>query len=154
MPEARLASTSTNREDKSRMQLADDIRNDIKEARKFRLPGWAIVCGIVASTLSAWLFDYFGRLDLDLPTWNCLFVFGFIIVLKRTRARFAWFWVTMTIFSALHVALIVFVPWTTKWVPAVAIGGVDTVDFVAMLAILSIVERLVNRANGCDNHAE
>jgi len=45
----------------------------------------------------------------------------------------------MSIMAALHVPLILFVPWTTQWVPALAIAAIDSVDFFVILAILSIL---------------
>jgi hypothetical protein len=49
----------------------------------------------------------------------------------------------MTILAALHVPLILFVPWTTKWVPAIAIAAIDSADLIAMLAILSVVGKFM-----------
>jgi hypothetical protein len=45
----------------------------------------------------------------------------------------------MTIVAALHVPLMLFVPWTSKWVPALAIAAIDSADLIVMLAILSVV---------------
>jgi hypothetical protein len=39
-----------------------------------------------------------------------------------------WFWITMTFLAALHPALIVFVPWTTKRIPAVVIAPFGIAD--------------------------
>jgi hypothetical protein len=130
-----------------KMPLANEIKNDIKAAKKMRLPWWGVLCGIIGSTLSAWLFDHFGRLNLVLPTLNCIAVLGVAIVVKWKLRRHVWFWGTMTILAALLVLLIVFVPWTTKWVPAIAIGGIDTVGFCVILAIVSVVGKLVEVAN-------
>jgi hypothetical protein len=44
----------------------------------------------------------------------------------------------MIIMAALHVPLILFIPWTTKWVPALAIAAIDSADFCVILAVLSI----------------
>jgi hypothetical protein len=54
-----------------------------------------------------------------------------------------WFWITMTVIAALHVALIIFVPWTTKWAPAIVIIPIGIADLYAMLAILSVVRKFV-----------
>jgi len=66
-----------------KMPIANDIKNDIKAAKKVpRLPWWGILCGIIGSALGAWLFDHFGRLSLFLPTLNSVAVLGFTIALK------------------------------------------------------------------------
>lgn len=48
----------------------------------------------------------------------------------------------MTVIAALHVPLILFVPWTTKWIPAIVIIAIGPADLYAMLAILSVVGKL------------
>jgi len=49
----------------------------------------------------------------------------------------------MTVIVALHVPLILFVPWGTRWVPALAIAAIDSLDFCLVLWILSFVGNLV-----------
>ena len=125
------------------MPVAKDIKNDIKAAKKIWLPWWAVLCLIIGGLPVVWLFDHFGKLDLFLPTFNCIAILGFAIAVKRNLRRHAWFWGTMAILAALHVPLILFVPWTTKWVPAIAIAAIDAVDFIVMLAALAAVGRFV-----------
>jgi hypothetical protein len=129
-----------------KVQRANEIKDDIKAARKIWFPWWAVLCAIAASTLAAWLFDHFGRLNLMLPTWNCLLVLGFAIAVKWKLRRRVWFWATMTIIAALHVLLILFVPWTNKWVPAIAIAAIDSADLIVVLAILSVVRKFMDRS--------
>lgn len=45
----------------------------------------------------------------------------------------------MIVFAALHVLLVMFVPWTTKWVPALAIVPIGIADLYVMLWVLSVV---------------
>lgn len=125
------------------MQLARELKSEIKEAKKYRLPRWAILPGIAGCLLIVWLFNHFGRLDLYLPTINSIGVLGFVLVLKRGLRRHVWFWITMIVIAALHVPLILFVPWTTRWVPALAIAAIDSADLIVMLAILAVVGRFM-----------
>ena len=133
------------------MSIANDVKSDIKAAKRMRLPRWAILPGIVVSFLFAWLFDNFGRLNLMLPIWNSVAVFGFMLALKRKLWRHAWFWITMTTIAALHAPLILFVPWNTRWVPALAIAGIDSVDFCLILWILDFVGKFVERSKTIEN---
>ena len=64
-----------------------------------------------------------------------------MLALKRKLWRQPWFWGTMAAIAALHVPLILFVPWGTKWVPAVAIAVIDSADFRLILWILAVVEK-------------
>jgi hypothetical protein len=120
-----------------------DLKNDIKAAKKIRLPGWLILCMIIGTAFSAEFFDHFGRVDLVLPIVNSIGVLGLLVALKWKLRRHAWFWITMSIIAALHVPLILFVPWTTKWVPALAIAAIDSVDFYVILAILSVLGNIM-----------
>jgi hypothetical protein len=130
------------------MPLANDVRGEIKAAKKLRMPGWVVVCLIIVSFLCAQLFERFGKLDLVLPILNSIGVLGFMIALKRKLWRHAWFWGTMTIIAALHVPLILFVPRTTRWVPALAIAVIDSVDFCLILWILSVVQKVMREPRG------
>jgi len=49
----------------------------------------------------------------------------------------------MGVIAALHVLLILSVPWSTKWVPAVAIIPFGIADLYAMLAIVSVIGKYV-----------
>ena len=100
------------------MPLINDIKKDAKVAKKMRLPWWGVLLGIIGSTLSAWLFEHFGRLDIALPTLISIGTLGFAVAIKWKLKRRVWFWITIIIIVALHVPLILFVPWTIKWVPA------------------------------------
>ncbi len=91
------------------------------------------------------LFYYFGKPALALPTLDSAAVVTIAIAMRWQLRRHVWFWITMTVIAALHVPLILFVPWTTKWVPAIVIMPIGLADLYAMLAILSVVGKLVER---------
>jgi hypothetical protein len=122
------------------MPVVDEIKSDIKAAKKIRLPWWALLSVSIGAALLSLLFDQFGRLDLVYPTIVSIGAFGFIIALKGTLTRRVWFWGTITILAALHALLILSVSWTTKWVNAAVL------DLFAMLAILSVVASFMDRS--------
>lgn len=124
------------------MSLVDDVRGEIKTAKKLRLPGWGVLCVIIGSFLCAELFDKFGKLDLVVPILNTIVVLGFMLALKRKLWQQAWFWVTMLLIALLHVPLILFVLWGTRWVPALVIAVIDSADFCLILLIISAVGKL------------
>jgi hypothetical protein len=123
----------------SAMPLTNDVRGEIKAAKKLRMPGWVVVCLMIGTLLCIWLFDSFGKLDFVLPTMNTILVLGFLLVLKQKLWRLGWFWWTMAVIAALHVPLILFVPWTSRWVPALAIAAIDSLDFCLVIGILAVV---------------
>jgi hypothetical protein len=125
------------------MLLIDEVRKEIAAAKKLRIPRWGLVCMFIGSLPTYWLFDHFGNLDIALPTLNCILVFGVLLVLKWRLRRHAWFWGTVTILAALHVALLLLVPWTSEWVPALLIAVIGSLDLCLMLWTVTIVRRLV-----------
>jgi hypothetical protein len=129
------------------LQPINDIKSNIKAAKKLRLPWWGVLFGIIGSFLCAWLFDNFGKLEFVLPTLNSMAVLGFMLALKRKLWPHAWFWITMATLAALHVPLVLFVPWSTRWVPALAIAVIDSADFALILWILAVVGNFIDRPN-------
>ena len=91
-----------------------------------------------------WLFDHYGRLNQFLPTFCSVGVLAFVVAIKPKLRWHPWFWVTMTILAAAHAALILLVPWTSKWVPALAIAALGSGDLIVMLAIVALVEKAMN----------
>lgn len=132
------------------MSIANEVKSDIKAAKKMRLPWWAVLCLLVFGMPLPWLFDHFGRLNLMLPMWNSVAVLGFMLALKWKLRRHAWFWITMTVIAVLHVPLILFVPWGTRWVPALAIAAIDSLDFCLILWILSVVGRFMGEQKAAE----
>jgi len=125
------------------MSVINDVKSDIATAKKMHLPRGGILPGIIIAFLCSWLFDYFGKLSMTLPVLNCIAVFGFLIALKWKLRRRLWFWCIMIFIAALHVPLILLIPWTTQWVPALAIGAIDSADFCVIIWVLAAVGRLM-----------
>ena len=113
--------------------------------RQVRLPWWGVLCVISGTVLLGLLFIYFGRFDLARPSLISAGMIAIAIALRWKLRRYVWFWITMTILAALHLPMIVFIPWTTKWIPAVLIAPVGMADLYAMLWILSVVGNFMER---------
>ena len=127
------------------MPIIQDIKNDIREAKAIRIPWWGMLCWMAACGLVELLLLRLGRFDLGLPALNSIAVVGFAIALKRKLGRHVWFWGIMAAIAALHVPLVLFVPWGTRWVPALAIAAIDSGDLIAILAILAVVGKFMER---------
>lgn len=135
------------------MPLIQDIKNDIREAKKIRIPWWGVLLWMAGCGLIDWLLISLGKFDLSLPALNSIAVVGFTIALKRKLGRHMWFWGTMAVLAALHVPLILFVPWTSRWVPAIAIAAIDSGDLIVMLAILDIVGRFMDGSKSTEERS-
>jgi MFS superfamily sulfate permease-like transporter len=89
------------------------------------------------------LFGIYGRLELAMPLIIIIGMHGLVILFKWKLRRHKWFWIAMTVSAALHVPLILFVPWHTRWVPALALAVIASADFCLILWILLVIERLM-----------
>jgi hypothetical protein len=124
-----------------RSQNASD--SQMIDVKLERLPWWGVLCVILGAIVVAFLFDHFGKFALARPTIYSAAMISIAVAMRWRLRRQAWFWITIAVIVAFHVPLILFVPWTTKWVPVFAIAPIAIADLYAVLAILAMVERLV-----------
>lgn len=61
--------------------------------------------------------------------------------------RHTWFWVTLTIFIALHVLLILLVPWSSKSYPGTALLPIAAVDYGIVYGAIKLIEKLMKRSH-------
>lgn len=129
------------------MSQMNELKREIQEAKKLRRLSWRtkllmIVIGI--PTFYLYLI-YGGRIQLVWPSMLTVIVLGVVIRFKWKLRKQAWFWVTMAVIAVLHILWVLFVPWTTKWIPVFVYIGIATADFCLILWILLVVERLVGQ---------
>lgn len=137
---------------RSMRRISKVVKNDIKEAKKIWLPWPAVLCLFVLALLLRGMLKDSGFLYLYRPIGNGVLVFGFLFYLKWRLRRHVWFWATMAAVVALHVLLILFIPWTNKWVPALVTACVDSLDICLVFRILGIVEEFAGGPK--DNDSE
>jgi hypothetical protein len=117
----------------------------IREDGQVRLT-WRGILAVMGGTLPiALLFVYFGRFDLARPTLLSMIVIVVALAMKwKLRGR-VWFWVTMAAIAILHVLLIVAIPWTTRWIPAIVATPILAVDLATILVIVKVLEKLFEK---------
>jgi hypothetical protein len=120
-------------------KIARDVRDDIRAAKKIRVTWWGMLAVSAGTLLTAWIVSSMGRLELTLPIVNAVLVLAFVIAVKPNLRGKPWFWTFMGLVAALHIILLVTIPWTTKWVPAFAIAFIDSIDLFGILAALSVI---------------
>jgi hypothetical protein len=74
----------------------------------------------------------------------------FTVFIKWQLRQCAWFWITMSIFAAVHIAVILSGHWTTKWLPPSVNAGYATLDFIVMLVFLDAIARFTKTAAAGD----
>lgn len=115
------------------------LRVVTQEDKQMRL-SWRGVLGVMLGTaVLALLFICLGRFDLARPSMVSVAMVSLAITMRWKLRKHVWFWTTMTILAALHLPLILFIPWTTKWIPAILIAPVGIADLYVMLWVLAVV---------------
>jgi len=108
-----------------------------------RLPWWGVLCVILGALPVLYLFDHFGEFALARPTLASAAMVTIAIAMRWKLRRHAWFWGIMICLAALHVPLILFVPWTTKWIPVLVIIPIGFSDLYVMLLVVSVVGKFM-----------
>jgi chromate transport protein ChrA len=108
-----------------------------------RLPLWAYPWVLGGAFLLASLLHHFGRLALARPIVFSVTIIIIAIAMRWTLRGHRWFWITMAFLAALHVPLILFIPWTTKWIPALVLTPIGIADLYAMLSVVAIVGNFI-----------
>lgn len=120
------------------MQLDDLIT---AKDRQMRLPWWGVLCVMLGTLPVILVFHYFGKPALVVPTLSSVWA-ALAIAMRWQLRRHMWFWVVIAVFVALHVELILVVPWTTQWIPAVLITPIAAVDLWVILATLAVIRKV------------
>jgi hypothetical protein len=115
----------------------------MQKKKPMRLPWWGVLCVIIGALPISFAFYHFGRFDLALPTECFIGMLGIAIAMRWKLRRHVWFWITMAVIAALHVPLILFIHWTTKWVPAFVTTPFAVADLFVILLILSWVGKFI-----------
>jgi hypothetical protein len=122
-----------------------EVRRDMKMARKFWLPWWAILLIITGMTPIFFWADHLGKLNLVMPVMMTFLVVSLVIKLNWEWRQYTWFWVTLTILAAVHVPLCVFIPWPDRGGLRALFAGLATIDTCVMLGILALIHQLAKR---------
>jgi hypothetical protein len=126
------------------MSQINELKREIHEAKKLRLSWRTQLLMIVIGTPTLFLYlVYGGRLERVWPFMITIGMLGIVIRFKWKLRRQMWFWVTMAVIAVLHILWVLFVPWTTKWIPVFVYIGIATADFVLILWILLVVEKFM-----------
>ncbi len=94
--------------------------------------------------LLALLLHHFGKFALARPIMFSVSIIGVTIAMRWKLKGEVWFWITMASLSAIHVPLILFIPWTAKWIPALVMIPIGIADLYAILWVLVVVGKYMD----------
>ncbi len=113
------------------------------EERRMRLPLWGYILIPIGAFLLFAFFDHFGKLALARSTVFSVSIIIIAVAMRWKLKERVWFWITMASLAALHLPLILFIPWTTKWIPVLVIIPIGIADLYAMLWVVSAVGKFI-----------
>lgn len=117
------------------------------EGKQLRL-SWKSGLAVFGGTIIiALLFLYFGKLELARPTVFSIGAVGIAVAVKWKLKNRTWFWAAIVMIAALHIPLILFVPWTTRWIPAIVMTPFLIADIAIILALIKLLEKLIDKSS-------
>jgi hypothetical protein len=135
------------------MSQTNELKREIQEAKKLRLSWRTKLFIFIVGAPTTFLFALYGRLEMVWPLAITIGMIGIVIRFKWKLRRHTWFWITIAVIAALHVLWVLFVPWTTKWIPVFVYIGTATADFVLILWILLVVEKFMGGPKAAESRA-
>ena len=132
------------------MSQINELKREIQEAKTLRLSWRTKLFIFIVGAPTTFLFALYGRLEMVWPLAITIGMIGIVIRFKWRLRRQTWFWVTMAVIAVVHVLWVLFVPWTTKWIPVFVYIGIATADFVLILWILLVVEKFMEGPKTAD----
>jgi hypothetical protein len=122
-----------------------------QEDKQMRLTWWGVLCVVAGTVFLGLLFISIGRFDLARPSIVSVATVALAIIMRGNLRTHLWFWITMIVLAALHLPLILFTPWTTKWIPAIVIAPIGIADLYLMLWVLSVVGKFMGKQKTMEN---
>ena len=88
------------------------------------------------------LLHHLGQPTLERPAAVAVIVMAVAFKIYWYLHRRWWFWLAMVLIGALHVPIVLLVPWPAGWVPAPIIIPFATLDLIVVFVLLSLLEKL------------
>lgn len=101
---------------------------------------WSLGAVLVTAPLYL-LFSHFGEPGKGRAAWLCLGMLLIAIKVRWELRSYPWFWGTIALISVVEIPMVMFVPWTSKWIPAIVMLPFCLVDCLAVLWVIQTVEK-------------
>jgi hypothetical protein len=111
----------------------------VRDSRWFKI-GFALL--VLAGTLvTISVTEHLGHAELARPIMIAIGALAIIVIIYPELYSKLWFWMVMTAFTGLHLALILLVHWSPGWVPSAVIFPFCLADLAIMIWIISFIQR-------------
>jgi hypothetical protein len=116
-----------------------------KAERKKQLTTWLWSIAVAALTSPLFfLFNSVGKSGTGRAAWLSAMTILLAMNLRWELRKYLWFWLTMACIVGAHIPLVLLVPWTSRWVPAVGLLPIVVADIAIIFGCLHFVEKWRN----------
>jgi len=102
---------------------------------------------LILSVSTVILMAHLGHEELARPVLSIIAALSIIVIIYPELYRKGWFWMTMLIFTALHIPLLTHVHWNTDWMPSPFLILFCLADIATMIGIISFIQKFVGAEN-------
>ena len=116
-----------------------------KAERKKQLTTWLWSIAVAALTSPLFfLFNSVGKSGTGRAAWLSAMTILLAMNLRWELRKYLWFWLTMACIVGAHIPLVLLVPWTSRWVPALGQLPIVVADIAVIFGCLHLVENWRN----------
>jgi hypothetical protein len=113
--------------------------------RKKQLTTWLWSVAVAALTSPLFfLFDSVGKSGTGRAAWLSAIAILLAMKVRWELRKYVWFWLTMACIVGANIPLVLFVPWTSRWIPAVGLLPIVIADIAGIFGCLHLVEKWRN----------
>jgi hypothetical protein len=112
------------------------------DERKKQLTNWLWFLAAMALTSPLFfLFNSLGKSGTGRVAWLSAMAVFIAMKVRWELRNYVWFWLTMACIVGAHVPLVMLVPWTSRWIPAVGLLPIVVADLALIFGCLHLVEK-------------
>jgi hypothetical protein len=107
-------------------------------------PKWGLLVGLLVAPVF-FLFAYFGEPGRGEAAAIGLGILIFAAKVRWDLKREGWYWITIAIVLGCQTPLVLFIPWTNKSYPGLALLPIAVLDYALIWKAFKLVDRAVKR---------
>lgn len=114
------------------------------EPSRARIFLWGVLFALCMAPVLLWL-NFIDHQELMYPVIGSVAAIVIAIRGRWDLRSYTWFWFTMFVVAALHLVIILRIPWKSGWVPAPITGLFCIVDLVIIFGLLTAMQKAMDR---------
>ncbi len=113
-----------------------------KAERKKQLTTWLwSMAAVVLTSPFFFLFNSVGKSGTGRAAWLSAVAILLAMKVRWELRNYLWFWLTMACIVGAHIPLVLLVPWTSRWIPAIGLLPIVVADIAVIFGCLHLIEK-------------